>query len=534
MRASHLLFGVAGLTSLTVAAPALSGAASFDTKSATNGGPDPVDLSTTSTLAGLGDTVVCQNTLDNGNCEVIHAQDRCAILGPELSHKVQTIYQAPGSICKYFKSDCSTDHLIISVNSRNKPATVQLEKDVGENIGLVRCQKDWPTAELSSGSASIEARDASQPPPSIPVLVCTRTAICIDLYPYNQCRRLPPSHDHLAEIVFQEMGHVCKYYDLDCSEKWPVVIVDSREKHIHWNATGLTRGFSSVICRAQPWNTAELEDGSVPIITHESVSASSINEEDGFDLQTSKDTPLEASRDDDSHTVMAAPLHSFDTDSINVIAQTTKDTKSARSAAGEQPLYVCRHQNFEGRCTFYEAPRCANNPFGGDAIQSVAIHAGFRCAFYHEPNCEAYKSPPHYEEARVGDKRMPTLPYSIISMACNTIPFIPPKEALPIKRDGNSAVGDTEICKAPNFTACTRNLNALNRCLNFDPTAGGVRSLKQFQGVICTWYRGFGCARESKDSELMVIDSVAGTVKIPDLKENNDQFKSVECRGEAF
>ncbi|CAO2654295.1 Nn.00g110280.m01.CDS01 [Neocucurbitaria sp. VM-36] len=342
--------------------------------------PIPVDLADISALAAPGDTIICRSTLNDGSCEVVHAQDRCVTIGNEVSHKVRSIYQAAGSVCKYFESDCSARYSVVSANSRSKPLFVQLDENVGRRIGLVLCRNNWP-----------------------------------------------PS--------------------------------------------------------------AKLDPGSTPV----------------------------------------------DTPSSDVVIWTSDYTKSVRSEALVEPLYICDHENQGGRCTFYRSPGCTNNPFTPNFIQSLRIMDGYQCAFYHESNCQANGSPPNYEQAKGGDKIMNTVPYQILSMSCYPSPLLSGEEAAPavVARHGEGP-GDSRICDVAYFQWCKDNVNAMNRCSSFDPTAGGPNSLIQFQGAFCKWYRGYGCSRESKDDEPMGIDSRANKVDLEDLGLDNNLFKSLECRAEPF
>lgn len=125
-------------------------------------------------------------------------------------------------------------------------------------------------------------------------------------------------------------------------------------------------------------------------------------------------------------------------------------------------------------------------------------------------------------------------------MSCYPAPFVVSDSNIEAARSvnndprGEEGPGDTRICDAAYFQWCRDNVNAMGRCSSFDPAAGGPNSLVQFQGAFCKWYRGYGCARESKDDEPMGVDSRAHTVEIGDLGLDNNRFKSVECRGEPF
>lgn len=128
-----------------------------DTPLTVNEEPDQVDLAGISALSTPGDIIVCQNTLGNGSCETVHAQNQCVSLGNELSHKVRTIYQASGSVCRYFESDCSARHPVVSVNSSQKPSFVQLDEQIGHKLGLALCKNNWPPlAALEPGSTAVQ------------------------------------------------------------------------------------------------------------------------------------------------------------------------------------------------------------------------------------------------------------------------------------------------------------------------------------------------------------------------------------------
>ncbi|KAF1848420.1 uncharacterized protein K460DRAFT_353399 [Cucurbitaria berberidis CBS 394.84] len=271
MRIPHLvgLVGLVGLASLAFAAPAPPDSVPRNT----------VDNANISALAAAGDTVVCQNTLDNGPCELHHAQNRCVTLGPGLSHKVQTIYQAAGSVCKYFESDCSARYPVVSVNSRSKPIFLQLGKNVGGKIGLVLCKDSWSSAEINGGLTPVDPRhvEATSSYPTIPFLgdkgdaasIDVRrseapgdTRICDDanfqwcrdnVNAMDRCSSLDPAAGGPSSLI-QFRGAFCKWYrGFGCSREsndHAPMKIDSRAQKVELGELGPNNNlFKSVECR---------------------------------------------------------------------------------------------------------------------------------------------------------------------------------------------------------------------------------------------------------------------------------------------
>ncbi|KAI8939072.1 hypothetical protein NX059_004911 [Plenodomus lindquistii] len=129
------VIGLLGFVGLGIALPTISTPKTL--------APDAVF---SSALTAAGDTIVCQGTLDSGPCETIHAQGTCVTLGNNALHKVRNIYQAKGSICKYFDNDCSALEPVVSINSHKQNLWLDLDAEVGDRIGLVLCRNDWPMA----------------------------------------------------------------------------------------------------------------------------------------------------------------------------------------------------------------------------------------------------------------------------------------------------------------------------------------------------------------------------------------------------
>ncbi|KAH9869288.1 hypothetical protein IAQ61_006494 [Plenodomus lingam] len=136
-----IIIGLVGLVGLVSSTPSLY-----------TPGPVASNAYLGSALATAGDIVVCQDTLDARACNTIHAQGTCATLPTSVSHKVRNIYQAKGSVCKYFDKDCSAHEPVVSINSNDRSLWLNLAPGIGDRIGLVLCRNDWPKADSPGGN----------------------------------------------------------------------------------------------------------------------------------------------------------------------------------------------------------------------------------------------------------------------------------------------------------------------------------------------------------------------------------------------
>lgn len=107
---------------------------------------------------GPGETTICRSTIDIGPCETLSASSACVPFGDELRHNIRNVYQAAGSICRYFDGTCDVATPVMEVNSHNGPIHVSPDKQTGDRIDRVRCQDQWRTAVAEEGSTLIVAR----------------------------------------------------------------------------------------------------------------------------------------------------------------------------------------------------------------------------------------------------------------------------------------------------------------------------------------------------------------------------------------
>lgn len=102
---------------------------------------------------------------------------------------------------------------------------------------------------------------------------------------------------------------------------------------------------------------------------------------------------------------------------------TTNPATAAAAVDYPTMLQSCHDVNLGGKCFYYSGPGCAPNPFNVDAIESLFLPQGWRCALYPYWNCSAERGPPHYIEARDGDLTVNDVTYEIWSITCTPLPF---------------------------------------------------------------------------------------------------------------
>jgi hypothetical protein len=92
---------------------------------------------------GPGETTICRSTIDIGPCETLSANNAYVVFGDELRHNIRNVYQAAGSICRYYDSACDEDSGVVEVNSYGGPVHMPCDKQTGDRIDRVRCQPQW-------------------------------------------------------------------------------------------------------------------------------------------------------------------------------------------------------------------------------------------------------------------------------------------------------------------------------------------------------------------------------------------------------
>jgi hypothetical protein len=96
---------------------------------------------------------------------------------------------------------------------------------------------------------------------------------------------------------------------------------------------------------------------------------------------------------------MRSPLLGVDVDAgpASTSLQTRDDWEpvSDPDATSEYYLFVCHDVNLGGKCFGYTGEACANNPFNVDAIESLYLEQGWRCAMYLVNDCQPTHGPPH-------------------------------------------------------------------------------------------------------------------------------------------
>jgi hypothetical protein len=85
---------------------------------------------------GSGETTICMSTIDIGPCETLSANNACVAFDDELHHNIRNIYQADGSIFRYYDGACDEDSGVVEVNSYGCPVHMPCDKQTGDRSDL--------------------------------------------------------------------------------------------------------------------------------------------------------------------------------------------------------------------------------------------------------------------------------------------------------------------------------------------------------------------------------------------------------------
>jgi hypothetical protein len=172
---------------------------------------------------GPGETTVCRSNMDIGPCETLSANSACVPFGDELRHNIRNVYQAYGSICKYYDGSCDAPTPVMSLNSHNHAVHVPLDKATGDRISAVRCQDQWLNEVSQDGTTQIFPRSNDVALMSRgDVQACKYTKLmgiaCTDLNALNSCKVFNDDFAEKIDTLKQAAGSICTYWKKkDCS-----------------------------------------------------------------------------------------------------------------------------------------------------------------------------------------------------------------------------------------------------------------------------------------------------------------------------
>lgn len=102
-------------------------------------------------LDGPGETVICEKTWGDGRCDTLSVNNACVNIPEGLAHRVGSVYQAQGSICKYFDGPCPVSSPTIALNSHRHPVGMILSQSLGSKIGYLMCRDQWTAGRDDPG-----------------------------------------------------------------------------------------------------------------------------------------------------------------------------------------------------------------------------------------------------------------------------------------------------------------------------------------------------------------------------------------------
>lgn len=211
------------------------------------------------TLIGPGETIVCENTLENGRCETLSVNSACVPIPAGLAHNFHTIYQAGGSVCKYYDSTCDATTPVLSLNSKKQNTFLQVPQDVASRIGVVKCQSIW----TEDGADSITSRADKRTVSAKGDVRACKGNNCSWVQALNSCKAFSDDVVQQIDSILQTAGSTCDYWtNKDCSRLILTSISGSNDYSPNLgpgNEDGLQ--ISAVSCRASRFADT-LEGGS--------------------------------------------------------------------------------------------------------------------------------------------------------------------------------------------------------------------------------------------------------------------------------
>jgi hypothetical protein len=526
-----------------------------------------------SAITGPGETIVCENTLESGRCETLSANSACVPIPAGLAHNIRSIYQAAGSICKYYDGTCDVSTPVLSLNSHREPKFLPLDRSVGDRISLVKCQDQWLVAEIENGSASVKARADAKASESLqfnnednhvrtegrsvrnvkqdtaescgatpcddpryikpdystssgnlyfcgghgfgsdPSANCHRS--CVGPNAQNNCWAMDVSEVALVDYVFQFKGTICKYFQKDCSDTWPVLIIDSRSRDIPpYRFKEQNIYVSQVLCSSN-WATADLAIGSDTIVYNGTTSTISLPGKTKANYLASRDG----------------------TDASMQFIKEEVPTSIDDYAPGDVSL--CSMPVFTGICDAINAmDRCVSLPLTStwQNVHSIIQSKGAVCGYFSgEHGCDNVHM---IIDSRKGTGSVGSLDDSvkITRVHCimpqsseghqDIISLLSRAMALETRNDSNSVAptqsanevappltvaddlpGSITVCSEEMFQGSCQTFNAIDLCVALpqDSTWRHVRSIVQAAGAICRYYEDqHDCAdvREKHDTTM--------------------------------
>lgn len=441
----------------------------------------------------------------SNNCQYVQPALHCKQFSSGLAKNLASILQWKHSTCKYYESaDCSSS-LLTTATAGDQDYLVDMSWEIGERVASVYCEVQGAGADGVSQTihhiSSISA-DASS------ISLVSRASV------WSPVGDLGPKNDGPLKVCHDiNLGGKCFYYSQPQACANNPFNVDAIES-FHLDQDWRCAFYSTNDCSSAkgPPRYVDSKNGSITV--------------NDVDYWIS------------SMTCMRSPLHGNEIDALPFLqsrnGNNTTSMLANPSSKDDSYLFVYHDINFSGKVFGFTGLACANNPFNVDAIESLYLFKGWRCAFYPVNDCQPTKGPPRYVDSKNGDIAIADVDYWISSVVCMPSPFEPAStHALQARDDTADTIhtqpGDATICDFSAFTACATIANALDSCQTVATEYGAPASLIQYKGAVCKWYESAACCRDDSAAKFRLVDSMNGTVAIGDTGEKA-RMKSVACR----
>jgi hypothetical protein len=358
-----------------------------------------------------GSITVCSEFMFQiGSCETYNVLNLCLALPLKLWRNVKSLVAAKGAHCEFYGDDHGCNDVRARYDLEQHAVS---DGYVYDDVGYTHV---WCTplhsAELEQTAAispPTERRNTIEPVPAVAatagregqVLVSSwdnlrgKTQLVDTTTDDNNCAPLFNQIFWNLQSLLQYKGSVCTYWQYNCGklsgEDKPVFTIDSRKGDVQHDHL--------------PPSFGENRNKISYIMCINALLA---------DKYMAKVDPADP-------TVYRAPAASdIAVRSPGTLSETAKDFW--RPDLTESPLWVCHSPNMAGQCFAYTG-QCAPNPFNVDAIESLWLAKGWRCALYGVWDCDGNKGIPHYVDSRDGDLVINDIEYQVWSVRCAPSPY---------------------------------------------------------------------------------------------------------------
>lgn len=468
-----------------------------------------------------GDILICDQHVLEGTCDVAHAgtNNECTTFPIRVKRHNKSMVQFRGVICSYwFWDNCPGDQAAWNVDSTNGLQNFPTMANREWLLGSVKCWTPDRKARTKMSRSMLDTTVSTAVNNVAPVTVKRPSdaqhnfvIICPEPNFKGGCGTLPFDKvvsnipEGIVQSILQDEGAICSYYtDPNCNG------IGLKGNHFDIETCG--KGHRKAVVDLGQW-------------------------------------PVRCIR-------CNAPF----------CAIPNKDRRSVKSVESTKEslnnfIFLCSGPNFTGACDAHTFGNDVGNIVEG-AISSILQDEGAICSYYRDPNYGGR----HFDIITCGKGTKGAVVdlgrWPVRSMRCNTqfcevgkreqhfvdygahniLEVANSKELdlektlLAIPRVDSGQIpgpGTLYVCSEKNYYMCAFTDVPLSGCRTFTPK-GALSSFVQWQGAVCKWFRGPGCAEDSGDRNPLIVDSRPKHIGIRDLGKDDNKLESVSCRGEPW